>query len=143
MLALKEMLVKVGPQHLGKGVTYVLAELDNVLPGWPVKPSLIGNVGLTIAGFLGGYFAPEPLDEVLVIWGGHHSTNLWNYIQTGVTPTPEARLSNPRLVATRPGLSKPSADIARKKVEVGPYAGGMGAPKFIPGVLRPKFTHGA
>lgn len=142
MLKPKEMLVKIGPQHLGKGVSYVLAELDNVLPDWPVKPSLIGNIGLTIAGCLGGFFAPEPLDEILVIWGGHHSTNLWDYLRTGIAPPPTARLSsNPRLVPTR-GLAKP-VDIAHRKVEVGPYAGGAGAPKFIPGVLRPKFTHGS
>ena len=145
MLDAKKILVKIGPQHLGKGVTYVLAELDTVFPDSPVKPSLVGNIGLTIAGFLGGLYAPAPLDEILVIWGGHHSTNLWDYLRTGIGPytPPVAALSsrNTQLVPTR-GLAKP-VDIARTKVEVGPYAGGGGAPKFIPGVLRPKFMHGA
>lgn len=140
MLDPKEMLVKIGPQHLGKGVTYVLAELDKIWPDSPVQPSLVGNIILTASGLLGGYFAPEPLDEILVIWGGHHSTNLWDYLSAGASSAPAvARKLN--LVPTRPGLSKPT-DIARRKVEVGPYAGGGGAPKFTPGVLRPKFTHG-
>ena len=155
MLKPKQILVKIGPQHLGKGVSYVLAELDKAFPAFPVKPSLIGNIALTVAGFIGGFLAPAPLDEVLAIWGGFHSTNLWDYLQAGVAPA--VRLSNNpgfttslqpyaqpgiKLVPTRPGTSTPT-DIAHRKVNVGPYAGGGGAPKFIPGILRPKFMHGA
>ena len=152
MLDPKKILIKVGPQHLGKGVSYVLAELDKVFPAWPVQPSLIGNIALTAAGFIGGLYAPDPLDEILVIWGGHHSTNLWDYLsgislgssssKVGLKALKGLPSPRQRLVPTRPGLSIPQ-DIARRKVQVGPYAGGAGAPKFVPGVLRPKFMHGA
>ena len=37
----------------------------------------------------------------------------------------------------------PLAVGARGAITVGPYAGGLVAPKFIPGPLVPKFTHGA
>ena len=144
MLDPKAIIVKVGPMHLGKGVSLVLKEIDNVFPGLPVKASLVGNLGFTALGVAGGFLAPAPLDEVLAIWGGFHSTELWDYLQEGLTPT--ARLAfkqgnGTRLVPTRPGLSE--AVITRPKVEVGPYAGGMGAQQFTPGVLRPKFMLGS
>ena len=44
-------------------------------------------------------------------------------------------------VPTSPGLGLRVG--ARRAITVGPYAGGLVAPKFIPGVLVPKFTHGA
>lgn len=41
----------------------------------------------------------------------------------------------------RPGLG--GIVGAREAINVGPYAGGITAPKFIPGPLRPKYTHGS
>ncbi len=146
MLTPKQIIVKIGPQHLGKGVSLVLKEIDNVFPTLPIKASLIGNLGFTALGVAGGFLAPKPFDEVLTIWGGFHSTELWDYISGGITP-PAAGLSfkqgngGARLIPTRPGLSE--SVITRPKVQIGPYAGGMGAPKFTPGVLRPKFALGA
>lgn len=143
MLDPKKLIVKIGPQHLGKGVSLVLKEIDNVFPTLPIKASLIGNLGFTAMGVAGGFLAPAPFDEVLAIWGGFHSTELWDYLSGGITPTALSfRQGNgATLVPTRPGLREDV--ITRPKVDVGPYAGGMGAPKFTPGVLRPKFMHGS
>lgn len=44
-------------------------------------------------------------------------------------------------VASRHGLGL--AVGARGAITVGPYAGGLVAPKFIPGPLVPKYQHGA
>lgn len=71
--------------------------------------------------------------------------------------TPKYQLGNPQGEAykarlaggTYPGTYTPTrpgeaATIgARPAITVGPYAGGITAPKFVPGVLRPKYMHGA
>lgn len=44
-------------------------------------------------------------------------------------------------VPTRPGET--AVVGARQPITVGPYAGGITAPRFTPGVLRPKYQHGA
>jgi len=140
-LDFKEVLVKVGPQHLAKGVERAFVELDKIIVGWPVAPSLIGNVGMTLAGVVGALMAPSPYDEVLAIWGGHHSTTLWDYLEAGLTPAARARLGGTyipttgQFVPTRPGLGAAIKYAPEQRV--------VTAPKFVPGVLRPKYQHGA
>lgn len=141
---IKSVLMKVGPQHLAKGIERGLVELDNVIVGWPVQPSLVGNVAMTLIGVGGALMAPAPFDEVLALLGGHHSTTLWDYIEAGLAPAPPPPAvragmtyipTTARLVPTRPGLGA--------RVRYAPEQRVVTAPKFIPGVLRPKYQHGA
>jgi len=74
-----------GPQHLAKGVERGFVEVDRItgraaLPPHE-RPSFWGNIGMTVAGALGALFLPSPLDLVLAVWGGHHSTTLWDYAE--------------------------------------------------------------
>lgn len=51
-------------------------------------------------------------------------------------------------IPSRPGEAavvgyRPATRAVPVREEVGPYAGGITAPKFIPGPLRPKYSHGA
>lgn len=144
MLDPKEILIKIGPQHLAKGIERALDEVDKVIVGWPVQPSLVGNAGLAALGAIGAFMAPSPYDEILAIWGGHHSTTLWDYLEAMMTPVARARAGGAGLtyipttgqfVPTRPGLAA--------QVRYGPEQRIVTAPKFIPGVLRPKYLHGA
>jgi len=166
------ILIRMSPQHLAKGVERGLEELDKVIVGLPVKPSLIGNVGFSIAGAVGALMAPSPYDEILAIWGGHHSTTLWDYLEAAVSPAARLGLGNPgrlspggpsygatwgpytyipttdQFVPTRPGLgvavgTRLATRAVKAQVDVGPYAGGLVAPKFIPGALMPKFQLGS
>lgn len=146
-LKFKEILVKIGPQHLAKGVERAFDELDNIIVGSPIQPSLAGNLGMSVIGAIGAFLAPKPYDEILAIYGGHHSTTLWDYLEAALTP-PEpvlrarvaragARTYMPttgRMVPTRPGLATTVRYAPEQRV--------VTAPKFIPGVLRPKFMHG-
>jgi len=141
---IKAILIKWGPQHLAKGVERGLEELDKVIVGWPVQPSLVGNLGLAVLGAIGAFMAPAPFDEVLAIYGGHHSTTLWDYIEGMITPAARARLGGAgltyipttgQMVPTRPGLGATVRYAPEQRV--------VTAPKFIPGVLRPKYQHGA
>jgi len=141
----KGLLIKWGPQHLAKGIERGLLEVDKVIVGWPVQPSLLGNIGMTVLGAVGAMMAPAPYDEILAILGGHHSTTLWDYAEKAMTPAAYARVSagagmtyiptTGQYVPTRPGLSA--------EVRYAPEQRVVTAPKFIPGVLRPKFMHGA
>ena len=142
MIDLKKILVKWGPQHLAKGIERGLVELDGVIVGWPVQPSLVGNLAFTALGAVGAFMAPKPFDEIMAIWGGHHSTTLWDYLEGMMTPAARARVaartyipSTQTLVPTRPGLGE--------KIRYAPQQRVVTAPKFIPGVLRPKYQHGA
>ena len=139
----KEVLVKVGPQHLAKGLERAFIELDKIIVGLPVQPSLIGNIGMTLLGVAGAFMAPKPFDEVLAILGGHHSTTLWDYLEAALVPAVRARAvvasrtfvpTTGGFVPTTPGLSA--------RVRYAPEQRVVTAPKFIPGVLRPKFMHG-
>ena len=146
VMNVKTLLVKIGPQHLAKGVERAFDELDNIIVGSPIQPSLAGNLGMSVLGAIGAFVAPKPYDEILAIWGGHHSTTLWDYLETALVPTVAraragvaraARTYMPttgRFVPTRPGLAT--------TVKYAPEQRVVTAPKFIPGVLRPKFMHG-
>lgn len=140
-LDVKTVLVEVGPQHLAKGIERGFKELDNIIVGLPVQPSLIGNIAMTLVGVGGALMAPAPFDEILAILGGHHSTTLWDYLEAGITPPPAARVARTYIpttgafVPTRPGLARTVRYAPEQRV--------VTAPKFIPGVLRPKFMHGA
>lgn len=138
----KTLLMKIGPQHLAKGVERGLVELDNIIVGWPVQPSLVGNLAMTGLGAIAAFMAPAPFDEILAIWGGHHSTTLWDYLEAGITPPPAvARAAytyiptTGRMVPTRPGLGA--------RVKYAPEQRVITAPKFIPGVIRPKYQLGS
>lgn len=145
MIDPKGILIKWGPQHLAKGIERGLEELDKIIVGSPVQPSLIGNLAFTGIGALGGFLAPAPYDEILAIWGGHHSTTLWDYLEAGMAP-PAARLAmsqagltyiptTGQYVPARPGLGA--------SIKYAPEQRVVTAPKFIPGVLRPKFQLGS
>ena len=135
----KELLKKWGPQHLAKGIEMGLNEVDKIIVGLPVQPSLIGNLAFAAAGAIGGFMAPSEWDEFLLIWGGHHSTTLWDYLLPMLTPT-VARAgvayipSTGRYVPARPGLGT--------TVKYAPEQRVVQAPRFTPGVLRPKFQLG-
>lgn len=144
-IGVKGLFTAIGPQVLAKGVEWGLEELDKVITGWPVQPSLIGNLGFTALGAIGAFIAPEPFDLILAIYGGHHLTAAEDGIIAAFA-TPAARLSASRagltyipttgqMVPTRPGLSA--------NVRYAPEQRIVTAPKFIPGVLRPKYLHGA
>lgn len=159
VMNVKGILVKYGPQHLAKGVERAFQELDNIIVGAPIQPSLAGNIAMSVLGAVGAFMAPKPFDEVLAIWGGHHSTTLWDYLEAALAPVPAARArlaygqggggvpatvpgvgytflpTTGRAVPTRPGLST--------QVRYAPQQRVVTAPKFIPGVLRPKYQHGA
>ena len=138
----KKLLMKWGPQHLAKGIERGLTELDGVITGWPVQPSLVGNLAFTALGAIGAFMAPAPFDEIMAIWGGHHSTTLWDYLEGYIAP-PAVRAreamtfipSKQTFVPTRPGLTDAIKYAPEQRV--------ITAPKFIPGVLRPKYQHGA
>ncbi|MCJ7767542.1 hypothetical protein MUP79_04050, partial [Candidatus Bathyarchaeota archaeon] len=143
---IKEILIAWGPQHLAKGVERGLKEVDKVIVGWPVQPSLLGNLGLAALGAIGAFIAPKPFDEVLAIYGGHHSTTLWDYAEAAMTPAAALRMQSGgagltyipttgQMVPTRPGLGATVRYAPEQRV--------VTAPKFIPGVLRPKYQHGA
>lgn len=140
-MELKSILVKWGPQHLAKGVERGLVELDKIIVGSPIQPSLAGNLAFSALGAAGAFMAPAPWDEILAIWGGHHSTTLWDYLEGMISPAPTARAgltympTTGRFVATRPGLGT--------AVKYAPEQRVVTSPKFIPGVLRPKYQHGA
>lgn len=143
-LDVKELLVKVGPQHLAKGIERGFEEVDKVIVGWPVQPSLIGNIAMAAFGFIGAMMTPAPYDEVMAILGGHHSTTLWDYAEAAMGPVAlRARVpagltyipTTGQFVPTRPGLGA--------EIRYAPEQRIVTAPKFIPGVLRPKFMHGA
>lgn len=201
-----------GPQHVAKILEIGLNELDNVIVGSPVQPSLIGNITCAVVGALGEIIAPN-LKDPLLIWGGHHSTALWDYFLPMIIPGAAVGLKignpaferSPRMGAytrkpasgayyrgapeyrepyagyaeyegnpdggispggpvygarwgpymgpvsargTRPGLkvavgTRPVTRAVPAAVTVGPYAGGLVAPKFTPGPLRPKFQLGS
>lgn len=141
MLDAKGILVKWGPQHLAKGVERAFFELDKIIVGSPVQPSLIGNLAMTGLGALGAFMTPSPWDEILAIYGGHHSTTLWDYLEAGLVPPPLARAAltymptTGQYVPTRPGLGT--------TVKYAPEQRVVAAPKFVPGVLRPKFQLGS
>lgn len=138
---IKQILVKWGPQHLAKGVEMGLDELDNIIVGWPVKPSFVGNLAATGLGAIGAFMAPAPYDEILMTYAGHHSTKLWDYLKlpTGVRVASRPSMtyipSTGELVSTRPGLGE--------SIKYAPEQRVVTAPKFIPGVLRPKYQLGS
>ena len=122
-----ELLKYWGPQHLGKGIERGLVEIDRItgraaLPPHE-RPSFYGNLLMTIGGALGLVFAPEPWDLVLAIWGGHHSTKLWDYAEEYAAPAARVvyrpAAPAPRYVAERPyaiptGATRPTAVPTRR-----------------------------
>lgn len=148
MIDPKRLLVLVGPQHLAKGIERAFQELDTYIIGSPIQPSLAANLGGATLGMLGSLFVGSPFDEVLAIMGGHMSTKLWDYIEAMI-PVPAARLryvqgggspqtlipSTGGFVPTRPGLTQ--------SIRYSPEQRIVHSPKFIPGVLRPKFALGS
>jgi len=80
-----DILKYYGPQHLAKGIERGFEEVDRItgraaLPPHE-RPSFWGNVGMTVVGALGALLLPEPWDLVLAVWGGHHSTTLWDFAE--------------------------------------------------------------
>lgn len=138
----KTLLIKWGPQHPAKGLERGFRELDNYIVGWPVQPSLVANSAATVLGAVGALMTTGPIDEILALWAGHHSTTLWDYLEGMITPPPALRAGTRTLipstgayVPTRPGLTQRIRYSPEQRVVTGP--------KFIPGVLRPKYQHGA
>ena len=141
VMDVKAILVKYGPQHLAKGVERAFVELDNIIVGAPIQPSLAGNIAMSVVGAIGAFMAPAPFDEILAIWGGHHSTTLWDYLEAAIAPAARVRAGRTfipttgQFVPTRPGLAARTRYAPEQRI--------VTAPKFIPGVLRPKYMHGA
>lgn len=136
------LIAKWGPQHIAKGVERGLIEVDRAVVGWPVKPSLIGNLGMTAVGAIGAFMTGPPWDEALAILGGHHSTTLWDYLEELLAPAAARAAAaytriptTGQLVPTRPGLAAAIKYAPEQRV--------VTAPKFIPGVLRPKYQLGS
>ena len=109
-------------------------------------PMIIGNTIKRAVGMLrpaaavglpaGAKTAPKFIPSVLMPkyqYGGNPGLAVKASLAGGVYPR--------GYVTTRPGET--AAVGARPAITVGPYAGGITAPKFIPGVLRPKYQHGA
>lgn len=141
---LRTLLVRWGPQHLAKGIERGLEEVDNVVTGLPVKASLIGNLGFAALGAMGGFMAPAPYDDILLTWGGHHSTTLWDYLEEAITPAAALR----RLTARTTSLLQPTGTVGYRpglasEIRYAPEQRVITAPKFVPGVLRPKFQLGS
>lgn len=94
------------------------------------------RAGLPAGGKLAPKFIPSVLMPKYQYGNGNPGT---------LRLTRKARLAGgiypQRLVPTRPGEA--ATESARQAITVGPYAGGITAPKFIPRVLRPKYQHGA
>ena len=143
----RTLLVRWGPQHLAKGIERGLEEVDKVVTGLPVQASLIGNLGFAAIGAIGGFMAPAPWDDILLTWGGHHSTTLWDYLETMVTPA-----AGLRRLAARAGLGaslqQPTGTVGYRpglgsEIRYAPEQRVITAPKFVPGVLRPKFQLGS
>lgn len=135
-------LVKLwGPQHVAKGIERGLIEVDKLVVGWPVQPSLLGNLGMAAVGAIGAFMTGAPIDEFLAIMGGHHSTTLWDYLEAMLAPPAVARAgytyipTTGQFVPTRPGLAT--------QVKYAPEQRVFTAPKFVPGVLRPKYQLGS
>lgn len=162
MITPKKLLVLVGPQHLAKGLERGFQELDTYIVGSPIQPSLAANLLGAAGGMLGSLFVKAPWDEVLAIMGGHMSTKLWDYLEAMMTGLPlaaRARAANMRYVQgggspqvsaagtqtlipstgayvpRRPGLTQDIRYFPQQRI--------VTSPKFIPGVLRPKFQLGS
>jgi len=140
----KTLLIAWGPQHLAKGVERAFVELDKIIVGSPIQPSLAANLAATALETLVAFMAPTPWDGILVTMAGHHSTTLWDYIEAALVPTAGVRLatggrtyipSTGQFVPTRPGLGETVRYAPEQRV--------ITAPKFIPGVLRPKYGLGS
>jgi hypothetical protein len=151
MIDPKRLLVLVGPQHLAKGLERGFQELDTYIIGSPIQPSLAANLGGAALGMLGSLFVGSPWDEILAIMGGHMSTKLWDYVEAMIPPPAATRLryvqggvsaggtqtlipSTGAYVPRRPGLTQDIRYAPEQRV--------VTSPKFIPGVLRPKFQLG-
>jgi len=139
----RTLLVRWGPQHIAKGIERGLEEVDKVVVGLPVQASLIGNLGFAALGAIGGFMAPAPWDDILLTWGGHHSTTLWDYLETMVSP-----VAGLRRIAARQALQQPTGTVGYRpglaaEVRYAPEQRVITAPKFVPGVLRPKFQLGS
>jgi len=138
-----DLLKKWGPQHVAKGVERGLVEVDKMIVGWPVRPSLVGNLACTGIGAAGAFFMGAPWDEFLAIWAGHHSTTLWDYLEELLVTPPAAGAraaytyipTTGQYVPTRPGLGA--------QIRYAPEQRVVTAPRFIPGVLRPKYQLGS
>lgn len=140
----KTLLIKWGPQHVAKGVERGFQELDKIIVGWPIQPSLAANLGAMALEALGAFFVTAPYDEILAIMAGHHSTTMWDYLEAYMTPAAAVRVAagartyiptTGQFVPTRPGLGA--------EVRYAPEQRVVTAPKFIPGALRPKYQLGS
>ena len=131
VVTVSDLLKYWGPQHLGKGIERGLEEVDRVtgraaLPPHE-RPSLWGNVGMSVIGALGAVFLPAPWDLVLAVWGGHHSTTLWDYVEEYVAPA--------AAIVYRPaGASTSAARFVKPTLQVIPQA----IPQVIPQVTPQK-----
>jgi len=156
MINPKRLLTLVGPQHLSKGLERGIQELDTYIVGSPIQPSLAANLAGASLGMLGSLFVKAPWDEVLAVMGGHMSTKLWDYVEAMIPAPTLARLryvqggGSPQVSAggTQTLIPSTGAYVPRRPgltqdIRYSPQQRIVTSPKFIPGVLRPKFQLGS
>lgn len=100
-----KLLTYWGPQHLAKGLERGFEEVDRVTGKTALKPverpSFYLNVAGAIAGALGALYLGPPFDMVAAIWGGHHSTTLWDYAEEYIAPGTGAPTGSPQVSYSR------------------------------------------
>lgn len=101
-----------------------------------VVENVLWMVGGAVLGGLATYAVIELTKPVVARVGA--GARLWEV--GGARWGPYMRRITAGRVPTRPGLGLAVED---GHIMVGPYAGGVVAPKFIPSVLTPKYMHGA
>lgn len=107
-MALKPMLLAVGPQFVAKGIEIGLEELDTAMgraAAPPLeRPSVIGNLVASLGGLVGGYFLTKnrsaETKQAVFTWAGHHATELVDTVKAAIIP---ARLVLAPMPAIRPG----------------------------------------
>jgi hypothetical protein len=124
----REVGVNYGGQHIGKGISRALREVDKYLrkEAAPIqeRPStwitVLGTFALPAAAVLGKL--RDPWDKLAVLTGGFISTGLWDIIEEAMVTAgaagaaayvPAARVSSP---AVFPSTATPAAGRARYQV---------------------------
>lgn len=135
-----EPLTFAGIGGLATGITQEVIEAVIKLKPAPLPEEPAARIGLP----RGRYGAPKQIPGVLMPkfqYGDGNPIGLRTKARLAGGLYPGYGIVARGYTPRRPGLTEVVG--ARGGINVGPYAGGITAPKFIPGPLRPKYQHGA
>lgn len=122
----ESLLTYWGPQHLAKGLERGFEEVDRITGRTALKPverpSFYLNVVGTVAGALGALYLASPYDMVTAIWGGHHSTTLWDYAEEYIAPAVTYRATGAQAGAPQVRYSVRTQGVTSQVTSNGRYS---------------------